>query len=922
MPFPYIFTFYSFKGGVGRSLAVMNVAYTLAGRGRHVLVVDMDLEAPGLSGFLTRSGELAEPLAAHPKDILTLLSEAIGAVRTGGSRQERAKQLPPVSNYIRAVSGAKLGPLRPSLGQLGRLDVLWTDLVRDYWTRLAELGLPDLSQEELIGLSSLLHHYFKDQVFPHRPLGIEDFEAPLDTHYDYVLVDSRTGSTEIGGLCVGPLADRLVVLTGLNDQNVEGTLAFLKEAGIQPAPRSKDGEPWDDADAVRAGGEGDPSLGPKPTIVVGTPVPAGEIEYKRKRQGELEKRIGVRPFFLSYHPQMALMESVFVRDYPEEYLSGEYRGLATRVMVQIADDPQRLAAQVTSALMDSGDLRSAIQPLLRLAPHEPELTLGLVGALQQAGSSRLGGAAATELRQLHAALSQHPDTRLAALNNWGIALSDWAKAKEGEEADRLFAAAGAKYAEAFRQKPDDPQVLYNWGIALSDQAKTKKGGEADRLFAAARDKYAEALRLRPDYPNALNNWGATLSDQAKTRKGEEADSLFAEACTKYAEALRLKPGFPEALDNWGAALSDQAKTWKGEEADSLFAEACTKHAEALRLKPDFPEALNNWGNALSGQAKTKNGAEADRLFAAARDKYAEALRLKPDFPEALNNWGAALLDRARTKAGEEADRLLAAASDKYAEALRLKPHFPEALNNWGMALSDQAKTKEGEEADSLFAGAGTKYTEALRIKPDYPSALSNWGNALSDQAKTKDGGEADRLFAAASDKYAEALRLGSDFPGALNNWGAALSDQAKTKNGEEADRLFDEAEGKYAEALRLKPDYSGALNNWGTTLLERAAVKTGEETGRLLQRARQKSLDAERVRPGSGAYNLACVEAREGKAKEAVHWLESLPSDARPTRAKIAADRDFDRIRREPELVSFLESLDGEQAPAGDPTAL
>jgi len=56
MPFPYLFTFYSFKGGVGRSMALMNVAYTLAGRGRHVLVVDMDLEAPGLSGFLHRGG--------------------------------------------------------------------------------------------------------------------------------------------------------------------------------------------------------------------------------------------------------------------------------------------------------------------------------------------------------------------------------------------------------------------------------------------------------------------------------------------------------------------------------------------------------------------------------------------------------------------------------------------------------------------------------------------------------------------------------------------------------------------------------------------------------------------------------------------------------------------------------------------------
>jgi len=66
MPFPYIFTFYSFKGGVGRSMALMNVAYTLAGWGRHVLVVDMDLEAPGLSGFLHRSEELADVFQRGP----------------------------------------------------------------------------------------------------------------------------------------------------------------------------------------------------------------------------------------------------------------------------------------------------------------------------------------------------------------------------------------------------------------------------------------------------------------------------------------------------------------------------------------------------------------------------------------------------------------------------------------------------------------------------------------------------------------------------------------------------------------------------------------------------------------------------------------------------------------------------------------
>src|SRR5690348_6063354 len=43
-----IVTFYSFKGGVGRSMALVNVAETLAERGYRVILCDWDLEAPGL----------------------------------------------------------------------------------------------------------------------------------------------------------------------------------------------------------------------------------------------------------------------------------------------------------------------------------------------------------------------------------------------------------------------------------------------------------------------------------------------------------------------------------------------------------------------------------------------------------------------------------------------------------------------------------------------------------------------------------------------------------------------------------------------------------------------------------------------------------------------------------------------------------
>ena len=53
-------TFYSFKGGVGRTMAVANVANLLAANGSRVLVVDFDLEAPGLSSYEPFLGSVSE----------------------------------------------------------------------------------------------------------------------------------------------------------------------------------------------------------------------------------------------------------------------------------------------------------------------------------------------------------------------------------------------------------------------------------------------------------------------------------------------------------------------------------------------------------------------------------------------------------------------------------------------------------------------------------------------------------------------------------------------------------------------------------------------------------------------------------------------------------------------------------------------
>ena len=46
-----ILTFYSYKGGTGRTMALANVAWILASNGNRVLSVDWDLESPGLHKF-------------------------------------------------------------------------------------------------------------------------------------------------------------------------------------------------------------------------------------------------------------------------------------------------------------------------------------------------------------------------------------------------------------------------------------------------------------------------------------------------------------------------------------------------------------------------------------------------------------------------------------------------------------------------------------------------------------------------------------------------------------------------------------------------------------------------------------------------------------------------------------------------------
>lgn len=362
--FPYIFTFYSFKGGVGRSMALLNAAYALAGRGRHVLIVDFDLEAPGVSGFMKRTGEIS---GTTKYDAIDLVDWACRAASKPSDAQD-ADALPFADTHF-SVPLEKRQSLKPRYGEVGNIDIVGIDTERDYFERLSGLKLHEKTRDDLIDSGNALRRWLKA---PRIPMDVPDYyppEAPRDRPYDYVLVDSRTGTTEIGGLCVGPLSDRLVVFTALNDQNIEGTKQFLHEIGLLH-PREEDQQAWDDADPPPTQEEVPARLGPKPTIIVASLLPQGEIAFKKERLNALKKALGQEAAVrLSYHPQLALMETIFVRDAQEEYLALEYDGFSSTLMPLVTDHPLQLM-NASTKLFREKRRSEAVESVLRAIKAE------------------------------------------------------------------------------------------------------------------------------------------------------------------------------------------------------------------------------------------------------------------------------------------------------------------------------------------------------------------------------------------------------------------------------------------------------------------------------------------------------------------------------------------------------------------------
>jgi len=181
---PRLISFYSYKGGVGRTLALVQTAYLLAKKGKNVLMLDLDIEAPSLHDIFSDKINL-------DKGIVDYLYEQ----EFSGDKTEI--ELDNIVSSIKVDETLEGNLYTIPAGVLSA----------EYIYKLTQLKPKFLSQKEY--LSVLL----------------KKVKEKLDI--DLVLIDSRTGINDWGAFSILDMADEVFFFAYPNEENFNGTKVIV-----------------------------------------------------------------------------------------------------------------------------------------------------------------------------------------------------------------------------------------------------------------------------------------------------------------------------------------------------------------------------------------------------------------------------------------------------------------------------------------------------------------------------------------------------------------------------------------------------------------------------------------------------------------------------------------------------------------------
>ncbi|GHT09421.1 hypothetical protein FACS189415_4780 [Bacteroidia bacterium] len=187
-------SFYSYKGGVGRTLALAYTAKYLADSNLGVCVLDIDLEAPGIiNKFFTKEEEL--------RSVTSKLGivDYVNSFKEGKIPDNLEEYFSTVPEYPKN----KYGYIKiMGAGKGIETNEYWNNLSKIDWNKM----FSDEDGEGLYYIFEILKRQIKEQINP-----------------DYLLIDSRSGVTKMGLICTSVLPDKVVMLSANNSENRYGS---------------------------------------------------------------------------------------------------------------------------------------------------------------------------------------------------------------------------------------------------------------------------------------------------------------------------------------------------------------------------------------------------------------------------------------------------------------------------------------------------------------------------------------------------------------------------------------------------------------------------------------------------------------------------------------------------------------------------
>ncbi|MFF5308225.1 FxSxx-COOH system tetratricopeptide repeat protein [Streptomyces massasporeus] len=217
-----IITFYSYKGGAGRTMALANAAWILASSGKSVLVVDWDLDAPGLDRFLHPF--LSESRLRSTPGVLELVSRSTQFMLQALNMAEQTRPIGRNSELSAAADAWASDGI-----------ALNSCLIQVDWEfqgggQLYYLPAGTKNKGYLSAFSQ-----FDWKPFMEGPLAtrfLEGLKREFVENFDYVLIDSCTGLNDISDICTVALPHTLVICFTPSSQSIEGAAGVAERIDL------------------------------------------------------------------------------------------------------------------------------------------------------------------------------------------------------------------------------------------------------------------------------------------------------------------------------------------------------------------------------------------------------------------------------------------------------------------------------------------------------------------------------------------------------------------------------------------------------------------------------------------------------------------------------------------------------------------